>query len=56
LAWISISIGDRVSDNVGGPRKRKSVSRIETAISSNAGIRIKIVADQGIILALRVTR
>jgi hypothetical protein len=38
------SSGDRVPDHVGGPRKRKSVSCIDTAISGNAGKRIKVLS------------
>jgi hypothetical protein len=49
------SVGDRVPDHVGGQRDRKSVSRIDGAISGNGGLRIKIVVLQRIMLTRRVT-
>jgi hypothetical protein len=57
LAWTSVlsSVDDRVPDHVGRQRDRKSVSRIDGAISGDGGLRIKIVVLQRIILARRVT-
>src|SRR5215469_1900457 len=49
------SVSDRVPDHVGRPRDRKSASRIDTAISGNAGLQIKIVVLQGIMRMRRVT-
>jgi hypothetical protein len=44
-----------VPDHVGGPQNRKSVTRIDTVISGNVGLQIKIVVLQRIMLLRRVT-
>jgi hypothetical protein len=56
LVECSLIFGDRVPDHVGGPQNRKSVSRIDTAISGNAGPPNKNCCRSGNSLARRLTR